>query len=177
VLAQQTTSVCSVEDYPRVDNNNNKIIFMKPEVGSAKADKAEDTLKKNTSLKSTKSSNENLERFADNVAARITYTMMPSSIIGSKAGQLLFLPQASVTGGKKRSWCVFLGGNLMMFNHPSDMKPREVIDLNTCKVVMLDNQVIKITNQDQTWYCYSPTPAVRLEWMQVFDEFKRMTNH
>ena len=36
VLAQQTTNICSVDDYPRTDSSN-KIIFVKPEVGFAKS--------------------------------------------------------------------------------------------------------------------------------------------
>jgi hypothetical protein len=63
---------------------------------------------------------------------------------------------------------------LIIYNHITDIRTKEIIELAQCHAYLLEAQVMKIyrpkldgmRGMDQTWFCFCAVPNLREEWFK-----------
>jgi hypothetical protein len=66
------------------------------------------------------------------VGGQILWSFISTPPVGNMFGHLHFLTHGSLLSYKKKSWCVVIDGQLLIYARATDLKPKEVVLLKLC---------------------------------------------
>lgn len=72
---------------------------------------------------------------------KVTWGIVTATGSSTVAGPLLLLPDVDSWGAKKRTWSVVMDKKLYVYASTADLVPKEIFDLQNCRVAMHDNEV------------------------------------
>lgn len=106
------------------------------------------------------------------LGGRILWSFISTPTRGNQFGFLYFLPQLSQLTYKKKTWCVLMDGQLMIYSRASDFKPKEVIELKSCYFNVIEKEVMKIfrPKDEQSWHCVCSCSQKKRKWIDTFRE-------
>jgi len=106
------------------------------------------------------------------IGGQILWSFVSTPPIGNMFGYLHFMTQGSLLSYKKKSWCVLMDGQLLIYTRATDLKPKEVIVMKQCHSSVVEKVIMKIVHakDSQTWFCTCDFVNKRDMWTEAFKE-------
>jgi len=151
VCMSQNFSTKKIEEEPQSDAFSRLLIASRPSTSVSKLEEKTSLPEISRTLswsqkpiferKQSKIADQQPPKPQEVIGGRILWSFISTPMAGIEFGFLNFMPQPSTVVYRKRCWCVLLDHQLVIYGRPTEIVPKEVVDLKSCYFALVEDVV------------------------------------